>query len=381
MAELPRPERAAYDHRVAELPRGTVTFLFTDVERSTALTRRLGAAFGDVRAQHRRLLRTAFEANGGQEIETEGDAFFVVFDRAGDAVAAAVAAQRALAEAEWADDAELRVRIGIHTAEPHLHEDGYVGVGVSRANRICAAAHGGQILLSNATAGVAEDEEVTGIRVRDLGEYRLKDLERPQRLFQVDVDGLPSEFPPPNTGDAGDGGGIVTVLCADLIGWRRVLRMLGDAAAMAAAKRYHRLVLEAAAAQGGREFEVSGDLVIVVFDSVAAALVTAVEIREAVAAGDWIELANRPSVHLGAHSGRLVDPRARHGGTVVSRAVRLCHAAEAEQVLVSHASEALLEGEALGGVTLREAGERTLEGDDRPALVYELVGTTSSRGG
>src|ERR671935_75021 len=113
-----------------------------------------------------------------------------LFERAGDAVAAAVAAQRALS------DSQLRVRIGIHSAEPYLDEEGYVGVGVHRAARICAAGHGGQILLSNATAGIVEDLGLEGVELQDLGEHRLKDLHRPQRLFQVNSDDLSSQFPP-----------------------------------------------------------------------------------------------------------------------------------------------------------------------------------------
>lgn len=127
------------------------------------------------------------------------------------------------------------------------------------------------------------------------------------------------------------------------MGWRRVARALGDAVAAATPIRYHRLVLETAASHGGREFEVTGDLVIVVFDSVAAALVAAAEIRDRVSAGGWIQIAHPPLVRMAAHSGRLVDPHARHGGTVIFRVIRLCAVAEAAQVLVSHASEALLE--------------------------------------
>jgi class 3 adenylate cyclase len=144
------------------LPRGTVTFLFTDIEGSTELARKLGADFGRVRGEHRRILREAFGRHGGHEIDTAGDGFFVVFERAGDAVGAAVAAQRALNESQLAQDVAVRVRMGPHSGEPYVDEDGYVGVGVHRAARICAAGHGGQILLSNATAGIVEDLGVPG---------------------------------------------------------------------------------------------------------------------------------------------------------------------------------------------------------------------------
>ena len=165
------------------LPAGTVTFLFSDIEGSTDLSRRHGVAYGDIRAEHRRLLRAAIAEHEGSVVDEEGDALFGVFDRATDAVTAAVAAQRSLAAT-----GAVRVRIGVHTTEPHLHADGYVGVGVSRAARICAAAHGGQIVLSHATAGIVEDQNISNLRLLDLGEYRLKDISQPQRLFQVEAE-------------------------------------------------------------------------------------------------------------------------------------------------------------------------------------------------
>ena len=149
------------------LPTGTVTFLFTDIERSTELARQLGADFGRIRAEHHRIVRAAITAHGGHEIDTAGDGFFVAFDRAGSAVAAALAAQRELRAVE-SDQVAVRVRMGIHSAEPHVHEGSYHGVGVHRAARICAAAHGGQILLSNATAGIVEDLGIPEVELVDL---------------------------------------------------------------------------------------------------------------------------------------------------------------------------------------------------------------------
>jgi YVTN family beta-propeller protein len=184
---------------VSELPTGTVTFLFTDIEGSTQLLKQLRERYGDVRAEHERLLREAFEANGGQEIDTQGDSFFVAFRRARDAVAAAVAGQRALADHPWPEGAEVRVRIGVHTGEPLAAEGRYVGLGVHRAARISAAGHGGQVLLSNATRELVEDDLPSDVRLRDLGEHRLKDIDRPERLFQLEAGGLASEFPPLKT--------------------------------------------------------------------------------------------------------------------------------------------------------------------------------------
>jgi YVTN family beta-propeller protein len=184
---------------VPELPTGTVTFLFTDVEGSTRLVKQLRERYRDVRAEHERLLRAAFEANGGQEIDTQGDSFFVAFPRARDALAAAVAGQRALAAHAWPEGVQVRVRMGIHTGEPLAAEGRYIGLGVHRAARISAAGHGGQVLISNATRELVEDDLPPDVDLRDLGEHRLKDLDRPERLFQLEIEGLAGEFPPLKT--------------------------------------------------------------------------------------------------------------------------------------------------------------------------------------
>jgi class 3 adenylate cyclase len=177
------------------LPSGTVTFLFTDIEGSTRLLRQLGERYEVVLADHQRLLRAAFAEHGGREIDTQGDSFFVAFGRAKDAVSAAVAGQRALAEHEWPEAAEVRVRMGIHTGEPVVGEERYVGLGVHRAARVASAGHGGQVLLSNATRDLVEDDLPAGVVLRDLGQHRLKDIDRPERICQLTVEGLPSRFP------------------------------------------------------------------------------------------------------------------------------------------------------------------------------------------
>ena len=177
------------------LPAGTVTFLFTDIEGSTRLVKQLGERYSDIVAEHERILRDAVEKCEGHEVDAQGDSFFFAFARAKSALAAAVIAQRALAEHEWPAGAQLCVRMGLHTGEPAVGDERYVGLGVHRAARIGAVGHGGQIVLSNATRELVEDE-VGGVSVRDLGSYRLKDIDRPEKLFQVDIDGLPTEFPP-----------------------------------------------------------------------------------------------------------------------------------------------------------------------------------------
>jgi predicted ATPase/class 3 adenylate cyclase len=182
---------------MAELPTGTVTLLFTDIQGSTRLLQRVGDAYAGLLAQHRALLERAFTGHRGVVVDSEGDAFFVVFASAKDAVAAAASAQRALAEHDWSDGDEIRVRVGLHTGEPRLLEGRYVGLDVHHAARVMAVAHGGQVLVSETTRALLDD----GTRLRDLGEHRLKDLSRPQHLYQLELDGLPSEFPPLQTLD------------------------------------------------------------------------------------------------------------------------------------------------------------------------------------
>jgi class 3 adenylate cyclase/DNA-binding CsgD family transcriptional regulator len=179
------------------LPTGTVTFLFTDIEGSTRLLKSLGRdRYGEVLATHNRLLRGAFSEAGGLEIETKGDSFFVVFGSAGSAVEAAASAQQALAAQEWPDGVDVRVRMGLHTGEASVGSDGYVGFAVHQASRIGDAGHGGQVLLSSTTATLVRHELPPALGLRDLGETQLPDFDRPERLFQLEVEGLPGEFPP-----------------------------------------------------------------------------------------------------------------------------------------------------------------------------------------
>jgi predicted ATPase/class 3 adenylate cyclase len=189
--------------RASSLPSGTLTFLFSDIEGSTRLATALGAGWTPILERHQALLRTAFTAAGGVEIATEGDSFFVVFPSVPRAVEGAIAAQRALVAEPWpAAVGTIAVRIGLHTGEGVLGGDNYVGLDVHRAARISAAAHGGQVLVSGATAGLVQGSLPSGVSLRDLGEHRLKDLERPERLFQVDATDLRADFPPPRTLEA-----------------------------------------------------------------------------------------------------------------------------------------------------------------------------------
>ena len=173
------------------LPSGTVTFLFSDIEGSTALLKELGdAGYASLLAEHRRLVRETLAAHDGQEIDTQGDAFFYSFPRARQAVAAAVAVQRAHAEATWPNDLEVRVRIGLHTGEPAIGDEGYTGLDVVRAARIAAVGHGGQVLLSETTRALVGADLPAGVTIHALGEQRLKDIDRPEPLHELTIAGI-----------------------------------------------------------------------------------------------------------------------------------------------------------------------------------------------
>ena len=176
---------------VRDLPTGVVTLLFTDVEGSTQLLHELGDDYREALHEHRRRLRAAFADHEGVEVDTQGDAFFVAFARASNAVAAAADGQRALA------DGPIRVRMGLHTGEPQRTEEGYVGLDVHKGARIAAVGHGGQVLLSQTTRALVDAD------VRDLGVHRLKDLSAPEHIYQLEVDGLPCDFPLLKTIEAG----------------------------------------------------------------------------------------------------------------------------------------------------------------------------------
>ena len=191
-ARVPRTSAVAAP---AELPTGAVTFLVSDIEGTTQLASALKAEYSGLLETHRSILRDAFGKHRGREIRAEGDAFFVVFASPKDALAAAVEGQRGLCAHHWPEGAPVRVRIGLHTGEASVTAAGYEGIEVNRAARISAAAHGGQVLISECTRALLKDDPPTGVALRDLGEYRLKDFPRAENLYQVAIDGLPADFP------------------------------------------------------------------------------------------------------------------------------------------------------------------------------------------
>jgi class 3 adenylate cyclase len=174
------------------LPSGTVTFAFSDIEGSTSLLKALGDRYGDVLSDHRRLMRESFTSQGGVEIDTQGDAFFFAFPRARDAVSAAVDAQRMHASHQWPGGHEVRVRMGLHTGEPAVGSEGYHGIDVVRAARLCTIGRGGQVVLSETTRALVGSSLPDGVAVHMLGERRLKDIEQPERVFELDIDGAPT---------------------------------------------------------------------------------------------------------------------------------------------------------------------------------------------
>jgi class 3 adenylate cyclase len=212
------------------------------------------------------------------------------------------------------------------------------------------------------------------VQLLDLGEHGLKDIEGPQRLFQLVVDGLPSEFPPLKSLDnVRFRPSILTLLITDITGWPHVLQTLGDEEAGAIANAYHSLVIEVVKAEGGYELEVVADMVMAAFERPRDALRASIRLRNALRTEPWFPKDERPPVKTAIHSGRVMDAKSGHLGSVAFRCVSLCRTAEPWQILVSHATEALLEGE-LHDLSLRDLGERTLRDLDTPVHVFEVPG-------
>jgi predicted ATPase/class 3 adenylate cyclase len=184
---------------MSPLPTGTVTFFFSDIEGSTRLIQQLGDRYPDVLLAHHTIQRQALATNGGHELRTEGDSFFIVFKSALEACAGAAAVQKMLAKHAWPEDGQVRVRIGLHTGEATLVGNEYLGLDVHRAARVASAGHGGQVLVSETTRALVDHMLGPGLTLKDLGMHRLKDLARPERLFQLTVEGLPADFPPLKT--------------------------------------------------------------------------------------------------------------------------------------------------------------------------------------
>ena len=343
-----------------ELPGGTLTVLHTDVEESTPLTVHLGDRYPEVLATHRTLLRAAFAAREGHEVDTQGDSFFVVFARATQAIAAAVAIQRALAAEAWPEGGAVRVRIGVHTGEPIRTAEGYTGLDVIRGARIKEAGHGGQVLLSKSTAALIEDALIGGLRLRDLGAHRLKGLPSPERIFQLIIPDLPADFPPLRSLDTGwrarpglpPGRVLTTVLFVDIPGATARLVALGDRRWREVRTQYTALVRQELARHGGDEINVVADEIFAVFDGAATAIRCGYAIRDAV---QGLGMA----VRVGIHAGEVEYDDGTISGITVNTGSRIMGAAQPGEVLVSHTVKDLMAG---SGITFTDRGTHIFKG-------------------
>jgi class 3 adenylate cyclase len=357
-----------------DLPSGTVTFVFTDVAQSTELVKKLQESYIEALAAHGALLRAAFAEHGGVEVDTQGDAFFVAFGRASDAVEGAAAAQRELAKQASPEGVAVAVRVGIHTGEPYRSEHGYTGLAVNRAARICTMGHGGQVLLSGATAGIVEDVVIAGVSLRDLGEYRLKDFDRPERLFQLVIAGLPSDFSPLRAIDQQPPlSGTVTIVMTEGRRMMRLVRELPREHFETLITEYRRLVSQVLTEAGGRRVEMAADSVAAGFATAREGIVGAVAAQRAVATHEW-PYGVSAAISVGVHSGEagigLLGPASL-------RCEELCDAAEGGQVFLSHATASLLEDESLGELMIRDVGEREMRRTRGAVRAYELVFPTT----
>ncbi len=332
--------------------------------------KRLGERYAATLAEHRDLLRRAFEQNGGVEVDTQGDSFLVAFGTAPDGVKAAVAAQRALAAQEWDAGLEVRVRMGLHTCEPHRAEHGYVGVGVHRGARICTVAHGGQVLLSRSTAGIVDDFDLSGVSLLDLGEHRLKDIERPERIYQAVVNELPGAFPALQTIDQQvQLAGTVTVVMAE---GRRVLRLIRELQSEivgALLGDYRRVLQDVFERHGGHEIEVYEDTAVASFPTAKEAAVAAVAAQHAVQEHRWPH-GRDLEISVGVHSGT-----AGIGwiGPAIGMCAELCDVAEGGEIFLSQVAAGLLEEVGLGELSIKDVGKPTTRRSGQPVRAHELV--------
>lgn len=338
-----------------ELPSGTLTVLHTEIEGSTLLTVHLGDRYPGVLATHCALLRAAFAAHEGHEVDTQGDSFFVVFPRATQAVAAAVAMQRTLEAEAWPEGGTVRVRIGLHTGEPIRTAAGYTGLDVIRGARIRDAGHGGQVLLSKSTAALVEDTLLDGLSLRDLGAYRLKNLPRPERIFQLIIPDLPADFPPlrsRETRERAPGRVLATVLFVDLVGVMERLVALGDRWWRELQAQYSVLVRQELARHGGEEMEMVGDQFLAVFDGAVAAIRCGCAIRDAVQGLGQ-------AVRVGIHAGEVEYDGRNISGITVFTVARIKEVAQPGEVLVSHTVKDLVAG---SGIPFTDRGTYVLRG-------------------
>ena len=267
----------------------------------------------------------------------------------------------------------------MHTSEPELSNDRYIGLGVHRAARICAVGHGGQVLASRSTAGLVDEEESPGIEFRDLGEHQLKDLDRNERIYQLVAAGIAAEFPPlrslteiGRSAEAALPSGTVTFLVTDIVGSTKLIREAGGETAGLVLEEYERILRDATEQAEGHVLEMAGDSLIAAFVRGSDALITAASAMAAFATTDWPE-ARRPGVKIGLHTGEASPTKARYIGLTIPRAFRVCGSASAGQVLLSESTESVLDSRIKDSFAIRDLGTHQLDDFDRPVRLYELV--------
>jgi class 3 adenylate cyclase len=353
-----------------ELPTGTVTLLFTDIEGSDRLIHELRGDYPALAGEHNQLLREAFRRASGHEVELAGDTFLFAFARARDAIAGAIAAQHTLQEHRWPAGVELLVAVGIHTGEPTVHEGRYMGVDVLRTARICSAADGGQILLSDATRQIVEEELPAGVSLRDLGWHELKGRDRPERLHELVIEALPRPKRPSLRTRALPAG-TVTFLFTDIAGSTRLIQQLRER--WPAVQAHHHRVLRAAFAEtGGREVDAQAEAFFYAFPRARDAVVAAAAGQRALASHSWPD-GVQIRVRMGLHTGEPSAGDEGYLGLDVARAARICSAGHGGQVLLSQTTRALIAGDEPDGIGVLDLGEHRLKDLERPERIYQLV--------
>lgn len=355
------------------LPTGTVTFIVADIAGWRTLVRELGDRLADVMEDAEQLFHDAVAEHGGRVVDTSGDTFIGAFTSATQAVKAAAEAQRRASDHHWPQDAEIRMRVGLHTGEPTVGRARYLGVAVHRAVSAAGVAHPGQIVLTSATRALV-DRFPEGVSIRDLGRHRVPEFDEPERLFQLVVDGLPDAFPPTLMAEGAEDAlptGTLTLLFTDIESSTQLLRRLQERWADAQAD--HRRILRAAVGEaGGREVDTQGDSFFFVFARARDALAAAEAAQRELFEHTWPE-GERLRVRMGIHTGEPAIGDEGYLGLDVVRAARICATAGGGQVLVSETTRALLGAHESEAFELRDVGERELKDLPRREHLFELV--------
>jgi predicted ATPase/class 3 adenylate cyclase len=371
----------------------TLTFVFTDIEGSTELLRRLGeATYAQVLSEHHRLIRAGLAAYDGREANTQGDGFFASFSSPRACVAAVIEMQRALEAHSWPGAERVRVRMGVHTGEAAETGDGLVGLAVHRAARVAAMAYGGQILVSETAAALVRDALPPGAALRDLGTHQLKGLGRVEQIFQLDAEGLQVEFPPLRSpgdtafeskpaGSATSEGreletlpsGTVTLLFTDVAGSTRRWELEPDAMSAAMA-RYDQIAEEAVTGRGGVVVRSrgEGDSRLAVFDRASDAVGAALDLAVRLGAERW-STSQPLRVRMAIHTGEVELRAGDYYGSSVNRCARLRDIAHPGQILVSQASAALARQSLPPGAAMVDLGWHRLKDLTHPDRVFGLT--------